>query len=89
MEKKVVIFFVALFIIILVFISPFSKFRELNMKNRALTEKIDYLKKANATLEKEIKKLDGDIKYVEKRAREKIGVVKEGEVVYKVVPDEE
>ena len=89
MEKKVVIFFVALFIIILVFISPFSKFRELNMKNRALTEKIDYLKKANATLEKEIKMLDGDIKYVEKRAREKIGVVKEGEVVYKVVPDEE
>jgi len=89
MAKKILIFFIVVFIIMLMFLRPFSKLRELNMKNKVLMEEIEYLKKANKTLGEEKKALEEDLGFVEKRAREKIGVVKEGEIIYKIIPEEE
>jgi len=88
MAKKAIIFGIVVFVVILIFLGPFSKLRELKMKNKVLTEEIEYLEKMNKTMEEKINKLSEDLEYVEKRAREKIGVVKEGEIIYKIVPEE-
>lgn len=87
--RKIAIFFVFAFILILIFLRPYSKYRELKIKNKVLTDEIEYLKEVNKTLEAEKKALEEDPAFVEKRAREKMGIVKEGEIIYKIVPPEE
>ena len=55
------IFFVIIFVVILVFIRPFSTLRELKIKNKVLTEEIEHLKKAlqiNPQNETALKKLE-------------------------------
>jgi cell division protein FtsB len=47
---------------------------------KASTERI---KRENETLKKEIKLLQSDDKYIEKIAREELGLVREDEVIYK------
>jgi len=89
MAKKIVIFFGVVFIIGLIFIKPFSKLRELNMKNKVLMEEMAHLKNVNEDLKKEKKALEEDLEFIEKRAREKMGVVKEGEIIYKIDREEE
>jgi cell division protein FtsB len=92
MAKKAVVFFkffAITLLLLLLFMKPFFTLRELKMKNKILTEEIDHLKRHNAALEEEKKKLEEDIDYVEKRAREKMGIVKEGEIIYKIAPSEE
>ena len=89
MAKKIIILSAIVFVIILIYIRPFSKWRELHIKNRVLVEEIERLKGVNKGLEEETGRLEKDIGYVEKRAREKTGAVKKGEVIYKVIPPEE
>ena len=88
MAKKIIIFLIIVFVIAIIFLRPFSKLRELDMKNKVLTEEIEHLKGVNRALEEEKQALEEDISFIEKRAREKMGVVKEGEIKYKVVPEE-
>lgn len=89
MEKKIIIFFVILFVLALIYLRPYSKYRELSIKNKVLTEEIEYLKNVNRGLEEEKQALEDDPAFVEKRAREKMGIVKEGEVIYRIIPEEE
>ena len=88
MEKKIIIFFLILFVLALIYLRPYSKYRELSIKNKVLTEEIEYLKNVNRGLEEEKQALENDPAFVEKRAREKMGIVKEGEVIYRIVPEE-
>ncbi|MDD5422857.1 MAG: septum formation initiator family protein [Candidatus Omnitrophota bacterium] len=69
--------------LVLVFLPPFAKYQELRYKNRKLEEKIEAVRKENKRLEEEKHRLETDIGYIEKRAREKIGVVRKGEIVLK------
>jgi len=87
-EKKIIIFFVILFVLALIYLRPYSKYKELSIKNKVLTEEIEYLKNVNRGLEEEKQALEDDPAFVEKRAREKMGIVKEGEVIYRIVPEE-
>ena len=89
MEKKIIIFFLILFVLALIYLRPYSKYRELSIKNKVLTEEIEYLKNVNRGLEEEKQALENDPAFVEKRAREKMGIVKEGEVIYRIIPEEE
>ena len=89
MEKKIIIFFLILFVLALIYLRPYSKYRELSIKNKVLTEEIEYLKNVNRGLEEEKQALEDDPAFVEKRAREKMGIVKEGEVIYRIIPEEE
>ncbi len=76
-------FWITLGVIVIIFLPPFAKYQELCYKNRRLAERINTLKEENRKLEDEKRKLETDIVYVEKRAREKIGLVRKGEIVMK------
>lgn len=71
---------------IVIFLPPFARYQELRAKNRRLDEKMAALKKESQALVVEKAKLETDITYVEKKAREKIGVVRKGEIVVREVP---
>jgi len=51
-----------------------------------LTLEIQRLNEGNKQLRQEIQSLQGDLNYLEKIAREKLGFVKKGEIIYKFVP---
>ena len=86
MEKKKVIKLFGVFTaLILVFLPGYAKFQELELKNRALSDKKLMLQVTNKRLELELRKMRSDPGYMEKVAREKLRVTKKGEVVYKVI----
>jgi len=68
---------------VIIFLPPFAKYQELKYKNKKLEEKIIALKEESRCLAEEKNKLETDINYVEKTARERIGVVRKGEIVIK------
>ena len=84
--KKSLKFYIIVGIAIIVFLPPFAKYQELNFKNKKLEERLESLKLENERLTEEKRLLETDINYVEKKAREKIGVVRKGEIVLKEVP---
>ncbi len=73
----------------LLFLPGFSKYQELRSQNRSLRVAVTALEKENKRLREERKKLETDVVFVEKMAREKMGVVRKGEIVYRAVPEEE
>jgi cell division protein FtsB len=80
MSRK--IYLVAI-VLVIVFLPSFVKYQELSYKNRKLEERLHELKVDNKRLEEEKMLLETDINYVEKRAREEIGVASKGEIVMK------
>lgn len=59
---------------------------KINRQRSALLQSIEKLKQEQAALMLEREKLKSDLKYIEKVAREKYGMVREGERVYQVIP---
>ena len=89
-KKKVVAFSVgALILLSLIFIPGYSKIKHLARQNKELEWQIEEIKQANRRLKLEHQMLRNDPIYLEKVAREKLGVVREGEIVYQVVPAQE
>ncbi len=56
---------------------------ELYQENERVKSKIEELKMSNKELEKRIETLKKDKLYIEKVAREELGMIKQGEKVYK------
>lgn len=81
-------FLVFLGILLAVFFPGYAKMQELRQKNRELEANIKRLEEENIALSQEKEKLEKDPEYLERVAREKLGIVKKGEIVYKVVPEE-
>ena len=73
-------------VLVIVFLPSFAKYQELNYKKDKLEERIGLLIKENKRLEAEKVLLETDITYIEKKAREKLGVVRKGEIVLKDMP---
>ena len=78
--------YIIIAIILVMFIPPFAKYQELRYKNRKLEERINALKTENTQLEKDKRKLETDIVYVEQRARDKMGLVRKGEIIMRGAP---
>ena len=57
--------------------------RRMERNLEAIKASTERIKKENESLKKEIKLLQSDEKYIEKIAREELGLVREGEVIYK------
>ena len=76
-------------IILIIFLPGYTKLQELKDRNRILDEKIDNLKSESALLEDEFLRIQQDPVYQEEVVREKLGVVRKGEVIYKIEPEEE
>lgn len=70
-------------IIAAIFLPPFAKYQEMRYRNKDLERQIIALKQETKRLEEEKSRLETDMSYVESKARERIGVVKKGEIILK------
>lgn len=75
-------------LILIIFFPGYAKIQEMRQKNRKLESDIKRLKAENIALSLEKEKLETDPNYLEQVAREKLGIVKKGETVYRLVPEE-
>jgi cell division protein FtsB len=75
-------------VILIIFLPGYTKLQELKDKNRELETKICDLKLENSRLEEEILRIQQDPVYQEEIVRERLGVVRKGEVIYKIEPEE-
>lgn len=88
LKKAFWLFGVTVFLLI-IFLPGYTKLSELRDRNRDLEVKIKQLKIDNALLQAELNRLENDPVYQEKVAREKMGVVRKGEIPIKIIPEKE
>jgi cell division protein FtsB len=69
------------------FLPGYSKLQELRDRNRDLELKNKRLSVENALLSEELKRAATDPLYQERIARDKMGVVRKGEVPIKIIPE--
>jgi len=86
MLKNAIWLFAVTIIILLVFLPSYSQLQDLKQKNSDFSQKIEHLTRENAQLKEEKRRLEEDPVYLEKVAREKMGLVREGEVIYRITP---
>ncbi|PIP19027.1 MAG: hypothetical protein COT38_05630 [Candidatus Omnitrophica bacterium CG08_land_8_20_14_0_20_41_16] len=86
LKKAFWIFGAAAFLLIL-FLPGFAKLRGLKDKNIDLEYKIKRLNIENALLQQELKRIESDPVYQERIARDKMGVVRKGEIPIKIIPE--
>jgi len=87
MPRKISVRFIIILVILLaLFLPPFVKYQELRWRYRSFEFKIKALREEIKRLEAEKVRLQTDITYVERKAREKIGVAKKGEIILKGTP---
>lgn len=87
MARKLLLY-MACTLVLLVFIPGFARIQELGSRNKYLLTRIKEVKQENLTLRQEIDKLNTDSVYLESVARDKMGIVKKGEVIYHIVESE-
>ena len=87
LRKGFWLFGIAIFMLF-IFLPGYTKLQELKDKNHDLESKIKQLNIENALLEEEVKRIENDPVYQERIAREKMGVVRKGEIPVKLVPSE-
>ena len=85
MEARKIAFYLAGLAIMLaiVFLPGYSSLHKLREENEQLQRRIKLLESHNDQLEAELGRMKQDPDYVEKVAREKLGIVKEGEIIYR------
>ena len=77
---KIIIFVI---ILLAAFLPPLLKYRQVSSRDKDLDRQLKSLKKETKRLEEEKRRLQTDIIYVEKRARDKTGVARKGEIILK------
>jgi len=88
MSKKRIVL-LGIIVLSIIFLPGYSRLQQLRARNKSLIEKIDKLKKENKELAHQVERLEEDPFYIEKKARDKMGIGKKGEVRYKIIYDEE
>ena len=85
MEKKRIIAYCAFFTALacIIFLPEYSALNRLREENDHYKKRIELLENRNDGLKEELVKLREDPNYVERKAREKLGIVKKGEVIYR------
>jgi cell division protein FtsB len=85
--RKTFWFFGIVVFLLIIFLPGYTKLQELRDRNRDLEIKIKQLRIENSLLEQELKRAENDPLYQEKVVREKMGVVRRGEIPLKIVPE--
>ena len=88
MIKKIIIIAAFVLLILIIFLPSFSRMQDLKRRNQEFKDEIKFLAEKNKQLFEEKKRLIEDPVYLEKVAREKMGIAKEGEVIYRIKPME-
>jgi cell division protein FtsB len=86
MIKNAFWLFIFSIILFLLFLPSYTQLQDLRQKNLEYDKEIKLLREKRVKLEKERLLLENDPVYLEKVAREKMGLIKDGEVVYKITP---
>lgn len=84
-KSAIGLFFVTI-VVLVVFLPSYSKMQDLKQKNLEYKKQIEQLRQKAVELREEKRLLEEDPVYLEKVAREKMGLIREGEVVYKITP---
>jgi cell division protein FtsB len=85
-KKSVVKISIFAALLLTAFLPPFIKYQQIHFKSRDLDRQLKSIKEEMKRLEEEKRRLETDIVYVEKRARDKTGVAKKGEIILKSYP---
>jgi len=85
MERKKIVFWIITIVVILivVFLPKFSELQRLREENVNIKKSIILLAQDNEALTEEVRRMEEDPNYVEQKAREKLGIIKKGEYIYK------
>jgi cell division protein FtsB len=86
MLKNAFWLFIVAVVLLGIFLPSYTKWQDLEQTNLQYQQEIEDLKAKNTQLAREKRRLEEDPYYLEKVGREKMGLVKEGEVVYQIVP---
>ncbi len=86
MIRSAVGLFILTIIVLIIFLPSYTKMQDLKQKNLDYKKQIEQLQQKSAELREEKRLLESDPVYLEKVAREKMGLIREGEVVYKITP---
>ena len=86
MLKNAFWIFTGAVLILMMFLPTFSQKQQLIEKNRQYKAQIKKLEQQITVLSVEKRKLEEDPVYREKVAREKMGLVRDGEVIFKITP---
>ncbi len=81
------LFGISIFLLI-VFLPGLTKLQELRDKNGVLESRIKKLIVENSLLDQELQRVQSDPVYQEKIARDRLGVVRKGEIPVKIVTEE-
>lgn len=76
-------------ILLVLFLPGYAKIQELRQKNRELEANARRLQAENLAMQVEKEKLERDPEYLERVGREKLGIVRKGEIIYRVIPEKE
>jgi len=71
-------------LLLVLFLPGYTKLQELRTKNRELVDKFRRMAVDNFLLQEELKRIENDPIYQEKIARDKMGVVRKGEIPIKI-----
>jgi hypothetical protein len=88
LRKAFWLFGIAVFLLV-IFLPGYTKLQELRDRNRDSEIRIRQLCVENALLQQELVRAENDPLYQEKIVREKMGVVRKGEIPVKIVPRKE
>ncbi|MBF0511818.1 MAG: septum formation initiator family protein [Candidatus Omnitrophica bacterium] len=86
MIKNALSLFILTMVILALFLPSYSMMQDLKQKNREYAHRIEALEERNKKFEAERHLLLTDREYLEKIGRQKMGLIRQGETVYKIVP---
>ena len=86
--KRIVWFLGISLAILIIFLPGYTKLQELRDKNRQLDREIKRINSENIILQEQFNLIQNDPLYQEKVAREKMGIVRKGEIPFKIESEE-
>ncbi len=84
----VILGFAAVLLLLWIYLPVLSKYRGLNSQKTTMQEEIEQLDEKIEVLKEERDLLQNDVSYLEKVIRDELGLVREGETVYRVIEEE-
>ena len=81
-------FLTAAGILLVIFIPGYAKIQELRQKNQELEASVRKLQAENSAFQQEKERLENDPEYLEQVGRKELGIVKKGEISYRLIPQE-
>lgn len=86
MLKNVIWLFILSVIVFFIFLPSYTRMQDLERRNLEYEQEISRLENERAELAEEKRLLEEDPVYLEKVAREKMGLIRKGEVIYRITP---